>query len=258
MRERSSRFTYDYLFAEYVERGRSLNDIANEWDVYPQSVKRELLHYGIPIRPPGEAAKLAADQGRMKPPPQLPWTDERRIAHSAIARAQAQAKPEGLARAREAARTRWAELSEEEREARRAEMHAEYRQTGRRGSKLEHYLHAELAARGEAVQMHAEYLAPGWPPLQVDLLLPKRLVAIEIDGPTHFEPIFGEEKLEQVRGADRTKDGALRAQGYTVVRVRSPRGVKFSLGRAAALLSRLLTVLQCVRGGESEVVRLDY
>ena len=44
---------------------------------------------------------------------------------------------------------------------------------------------------------------------------------IEIDGPSHFLPIWGEDKLQKQINADLRKSGALLSKGYAVVRVKS-------------------------------------
>jgi very-short-patch-repair endonuclease len=44
--------------------------------------------------------------------------------------------------------------------------------------------------------------------------------AIEIDGPSHFLPIWGEQKLQKHQKADNRKAGLLMSAGYVLIRVK--------------------------------------
>ncbi|MBX9836726.1 MAG: hypothetical protein K2X69_00290 [Silvanigrellaceae bacterium] len=48
-------------------------------------------------------------------------------------------------------------------------------------------------------------------------------IAIELDGPTHYEPIFGEEQLLKVKDADNRKNGILLTNGMSVIRIKHPK-----------------------------------
>lgn len=55
--------------------------------------------------------------------------------------------------------------------------------------------------------------------LEIDLLVPAAKVAIELNGPTHYLPIFGEEELEKVKNRDAIKRDMLRKEGYEFVTI---------------------------------------
>ena len=55
---------------------------------------------------------------------------------------------------------------------------------------------------------------------EIDLFLPELNTIIEIDGPQHFLPIFGEDRLKEVIKFDAIKNGLLISKGYCVIRVR--------------------------------------
>ena len=57
--------------------------------------------------------------------------------------------------------------------------------------------------------------------LEVDIFLPTLKLAIEIDGPAHFLPIWGEESLQKHIRADAEKAGLLIARGYAILRVKN-------------------------------------
>ena len=52
------------------------------------------------------------------------------------------------------------------------------------------------------------------------MLLSELNTIIEVDGPQHFLPIFGEDKLAQVTKMDSIKNGLLISKGYCVIRIK--------------------------------------
>ena len=56
--------------------------------------------------------------------------------------------------------------------------------------------------------------------LEIDLYIPKLKTIIEIDGPSHFFPIWGEEKLQKQIKADLQKSGRILSRGYAIIRVK--------------------------------------
>ena len=57
--------------------------------------------------------------------------------------------------------------------------------------------------------------------LEIDLYIPGLQTIIEVDGPSHFLPIWGQEKLDKQINADLRKTGTLLTKGYVVIRVKS-------------------------------------
>jgi very-short-patch-repair endonuclease len=56
---------------------------------------------------------------------------------------------------------------------------------------------------------------------EVDIFLPEVGFAIEIDGVSHHQPVWGEEVLQKTQLADSKKNGELLNNGISVVRVRN-------------------------------------
>ena len=66
--------------------------------------------------------------------------------------------------------------------------------------------------------------------LEIDLFIPALKTAIEIDGPAHFLPIWGQQSLERHIRADAQKAGLLINRGFVVL----PRNLEsYRLRRAA-------------------------
>ena len=87
------------------------------------------------------------------------------------------------------------------------------------GSKLEQFLQKRLQSAGFSVRMH-ELIIPA-ENLEIDLYIKELKTIIEVDGPSHFYPIWGEEKLQKQINADLRKSGALLSKGYVVIRIKS-------------------------------------
>ena len=57
--------------------------------------------------------------------------------------------------------------------------------------------------------------------LEVDIFLPVLKTAIEIDGPAHFLPIWGETNLNRHIRSDAQKSGLLINRGFVIIRVKN-------------------------------------
>ena len=66
--------------------------------------------------------------------------------------------------------------------------------------------------------MHKKGLIEG--NFEIDLLLPELNTIIEVDGPQHFLPLFGEEKLAETIKLDSVKNGLLISKGFCVIRIK--------------------------------------
>ena len=84
---------------------------------------------------------------------------------------------------------------------------------------MEKFLLETLRNSGYVVQFHRKGLVPN-EKLEVDLFLPELRTAIEIDGPAHFFPIWGEESLARHLKADAQKTGLLITRGFAILRVK--------------------------------------
>ena len=90
------------------------------------------------------------------------------------------------------------------------------------GSKLEKYIRDELTKAGYVIEYHKRGIVPN-SNLEVDIYLPELGAAVEIDGPSHFLPIWGEESLNKTIKSDNEKNGLLRYHGVMVLRVAQKR-----------------------------------
>lgn len=213
--------TDQYIINAYVEQKKSTYVIANEIGSYANKVKRVLENHGVKLRTKSEAQGIAIEKGRHKHPTKgtkRSETTKIKISES-VAAAWASITPEEKERRIQLAKDNWDDISEiDKSELRRLAAEA-VRDTAKNGSKLEKYLLIELGRRGYKVEFHRENLVAN-EKLQTDLFLPDANVIIEIDGPAHFFPIWGEDSLTKHLNADRQKNGLLIESGYCVIRIK--------------------------------------
>ena len=57
--------------------------------------------------------------------------------------------------------------------------------------------------------------------LEIDMYIPDARAIIEIDGPSHFLPIWGEEKLQKQIKADEHKSGLILSKGLAIIRIKN-------------------------------------
>lgn len=86
-----------------------------------------------------------------------------------------------------------------------------------RRSKAEDYL-CGLIRRDfpslEIMQNDRALLSSG---LEIDIVIPRLKLAIELNGPVHYFPLFGEEKLAKIQAADISKQMEMQSLGYSLL-----------------------------------------
>jgi len=120
-------------------------------------------------------------------------------------------------------KNKWAAMSESERRTTMEELLNRARETQGNGSRLERFIAEQLRERGYTVEERTTHYLGG-KDFEVDIALPKEMIAIEVDGPTHFLPIHGQEHLQKQQERDARKDEELNSLGYNVLRIRDNNG----------------------------------
>ena len=110
-------------------------------------------------------------------------------------------------------------MSQQEKENMRRMAIQAIRTAGKEGSKLEKFLKLELSKAGYSVDIHRKDIIPN-KNLEIDLYVSNLKTVIEVDGPSHFIPIWGEEKLQKQIKADEQKTGLILSKGMAIIRVK--------------------------------------
>ena len=150
--------TKEYYDREYVTYGRSPKSIAEEWDTYPNKIRRELIKYGFELRDKSEAQSVALKCGRHKHPTKgRERSDDAKIKISEkMAENWANMDPLEKQRRIDIGKQQWESMSEEDKSTFRYLALEAVRLAAQNGSKLENYLLNSLQNKGYEVSFHSE------------------------------------------------------------------------------------------------------
>jgi very-short-patch-repair endonuclease len=213
--------TREYLENEYHNKKRSLADISQEHGTYPNKIRRELIYYGIPLRDKSEAQTAALESGRHTHPTKgtvRPDDIKSKIGQSVSDSWKILSEEQRSSRSQRS-KDQWENMSSDQKYNMQKAAARAVRFASINGSKTERFIRNKLAQIGIESQAHKSDLLP-YTKLVVDLYLPTYNTVIEIDGPTHFFPIWGEEMLDKQILADEEKNGILTSKGFNVLRVK--------------------------------------
>ena len=211
----------DFLVREYVENNRSTYWISEKLGTYPNKVRRALKFLGVDLKSKSEAQSNALKSGRHKHPTKgRKRTEEERIKISeGMANHWENMSEEERDRRIALAKKQWEEMTENEKSELRSMAAEAVRRASQEGSKIEKFLKEGLTSEGYDVIFHMKGLIPS-ENLEVDLFVPSLKTAIEIDGPAHFLPIWGEDSLQKNIRSDAKKSGLILSKGYCMIRVK--------------------------------------
>jgi len=213
--------SYGEEIVDLYSNGDSIGVIAKSLNTYPNKIRRVLIKLGVELRNKSDAQKLALSSGRHSHPTKGKKRDEEtkdKISES-VHKYWEEMSDEEYQKRVEKSRAQWDNMTEEERDSLRKAAGEGVRRAAKEGSKMERFLYENLVKEGYDVQFHRKGLILN-EELEIDLFVPSLGVAIEIDGPAHFFPIWGEENLQKHIKADSHKNGLLLNSGYIVVRVK--------------------------------------
>lgn len=210
-----------WMETQYHTNNRSMQHIADELGTTRQRVRRALIRLDVEIKDKSKAQKDALQSGRAKHPTEgTERPEEVRLRISeAVAADWANADEETLRHRSEKAKQQWAAMPQHKRDELLKLARDAVRVSAKEGSQLEKFLRDGLTKAGYDVKYHMKGIIPNVN-LEVDMFLPTLHTAIEIDGPSHFLPIWGEENLQKNIQSDLEKTGLLLSQGFVVVRVK--------------------------------------
>lgn len=234
----------DYIVNEYTIKNRSTYDIANEFGTYPNKINRILVKAGVELKDKVTAQKAAIDSGRyIHPTKGKKRSQETKIKISeSIHNYWTNISEDERQKKVEKGKEQWNNMSDEQREELRKASGDAVRKASKEGSKIEHFIRESLIAAGYEVLFHKKGLILR-DDFEVDLFVPLLKTVIEIDGPSHFFPIWGEENLNRHIRADSHKNGLLLSEGYVVIRVKYLRK-NISQKHMRDIFSAILSVLK--------------
>lgn len=232
----------DFINDAYTQNLCSFPEIAAAAGTYSNKLRRDAKRLGIQIRSQSDAQSLALKQGKRKHPTEgKVRTDADKIKISeALATSWKNLAPAERQRRADIVREQWDNMSDHDKANFHHKAMEAVRVASKEGSKLEKHILAELINAGFKTEFHKEQLIVN-ERLQLDLFLPKINVAIEVDGPSHFSPIWGAKTLERNQRADKEKAGLLLSKGLVFIRViqDKPLSQKYKRDIVNALVNKL-------------------
>lgn len=209
----------------YENQKLSIAKISSALDVSGTQIIRDMKKMNINRRTKSEAQKLALDIGESKHPTAGKRRDEKTKEKISISKSRsfAETSEERKKEIADKIRDKFLAQPEEKRKQIQYSGQLAIREASKHGSKIEIFIRDRLINDGFVVEHHREHLIKN-EKLHIDLLLPKINIAIEVDGPSHYAPVWGEESLNKVQRADNEKNALLVSQGLHCIRLRTKRG----------------------------------
>lgn len=229
----------------YKNQNKSTYEIAKEFDTYPNKIRRILIKNGCEMKDKSTAQKNALKQGVAS----HPTKGKKRSQETKLKISESQAKvwdnlsdEERLQRSL-IGKESWNKKTLEEKSVFLQKAGDAIRHAAKTGSKMEKYLLEALISEGFRVEFHkTQWLQNS--ELEIDLYVPDLKTVIEVDGPSHFEPVWGHENLARNQLSDMQKDGLVLRQGMVMVRVKqtkrlSQKVMRDTLDSLLELLNRI-------------------
>ena len=212
----------EYIIEQYTKENKSTYEIAQDIGTYPNKIRRTLNTLGVDLRDRSSAQTVAIQSGRHEHPTRGKKRTEAEKVAISNGMSSFWENMEDSERERRAnlSKEQWASMSEEERANLRKLAAEAVRKASKEGSKIEKFIYEGLTDVGYQVIFHKRGLIPN-ENMEVDLFVPGIKTAIEIDGPAHFLPIWGEANLQKHIRADAQKAGLLLNRGYVILRVKN-------------------------------------
>lgn len=231
----------------YTKQNKSTYEIAQMINTYPNKIRRILIRNGVEIKDKSEAQKNALKSGAAKIPTQgSKRSNEEKLKISETLRKHWMNMDEKTYNERvQSAKDRWDKLSTLKKENMMQAAIKAIQLAGKEGSKLEKFIRQELANNGFKVEAHKKTIIQN-ENLEIDMYFPELNTIIEIDGPSHFLPIWGEEKLQKQIRADAHKTGLILSKGMAIIRVKTLSD-SLSLSEKEILKNKLLETLSNIQ-----------
>lgn len=206
----------------YVSENKSTYEIAEALNTYPNKIRRILKKNNILLKTKSEAQKNAIDNGSATHPTTgRERSKEEKLNISKGLKKYWESMSDDLYKKRvEQSKSRWDQMSESEKNNMLILAIKAIQLAGKEGSKLEKFLQQELTNAGYKIEFHKKNLVPNQN-LEIDMYLPCIKTIIEIDGPSHFFPIWGEDKLQKQIKADFDKTGLILSKGFVIIRIKN-------------------------------------
>ncbi len=226
----------------HFTKNMSVIEIAELYGTYNNKIRRLATKLKLKLRDKSEAQSLALKQGRTQHPTKgKARPTDVKIAIGKKTRDYWENLSESeLERRSQISKDNWDKMSQTEKDYMFNRATTERLKTAKDGSKLEKAILSKLIEAGYKPVFHQEHSLLN-NKLQLDIYIPDIKTAIEIDGVTHFENIWGQDYLSKTKKRDKEKDGLILNAGACIVRIKQTKD--YSLTLVEELSDKLLEIL---------------
>lgn len=229
----------------YEIENRSFKEIADMLGTYANKIRRDAIKYKINIRDKSEAQKNALSSGKHSHPTKGKKRSEetKQKIGEAVLKSWENLPDSDLHKRKLKAKQNWENLTDDEKKLMQQKANEAVRVSSKQGSKLEKFLMAELIRDGYKIQFHHEQALANTK-LQIDILIPSINVAIEVDGPSHFAPVWGDDSLQKNIKYDQKKTGLILGKGLVLIRIKQT--MDYSNSRSKLIYNKLKLLLDSI------------
>ena len=216
----------EYINHLHHTENLSIIQIAEKCGSYPNKIRRLAKKLGVQVNNRSQAQANALKTGRVSHPTEGKKHSEATKIKISEKVANSWDNLDETEREKRAqmAKDRWDDMPDYKKEEFYRLANEAVRKTSVGGSKLEKSVLNSLLKAGYHVEFHKTHSLANQR-LHLDLFMPKDRIAIEIDGPSHFLPIWGEEALRKTKITDTKKDGLVLGCGLCILRIRTEKSL---------------------------------
>lgn len=244
------------LNKEYIGNKKSFADIAEIYDTYSNKIRRDAKKLGIKIRDKSEAQVNALKTGKHHHPTRGKKREEETKSKIGLSvmKSWDNLDDKQLQERKNKSKSAWKSLDNEHKENMLNAANKAVREASKVGSKLEKYLLSKLLSNGMVVEFHKEQILSNTK-LQIDLFLPTMNIAIEIDGPSHFLPVWGDDALKKNKKYDKKKTGLIIGKGLSLIRIKQAHD--FSKTRANVVYDKLIEAIETIKNNQGKTIEIE-
>lgn len=227
--EQEKKDTLNTLYHDYELSWGAIAEMAG---TYTNKILREAKKLKIKFRDKSEAQKTALKSNRHKHPTKGTKHSEKtktKISEG-VHESWKNLTPEEKEERSRIAREQWKNMSEAQKANLMKKAHKAIIKASKEGSKLEKFLYDELTHLGHHVDFHEKHIISN-ETLELDLFLPEIKIAIEVDGISHIEDIWGPDTFKRNKKADKQKAGLLLNKKIKLIRIQYNQSVTEKLKR---------------------------
>lgn len=240
----------------YVDNKLSFGSIADQCSTYANKIRRDAKKFNIPIRDKSEAQKNALNSGKHKHPTKGTIRDSKvkdKIGKG-VMKSWENLSSDEINQRKMKSKENWENLDHNIQSEILKKANEAVRVASKQGSKLEKYLLNRLIQDSFKVDFHKEQILSNTK-LQIDLFLPSISTAIEVDGPSHFEPVWGQQSLKRNKNYDSKKEGLILGKGWKLIRIKQTKD--FSKSRADLIYVKLLETIEQIKQNRVNSITIE-